>query len=157
MLRLTKPAVILVTAASASLFLDSGAPLLDVEALASGSRAVSRAYVTRELLTSLRPPASLSLSAHYTFTSGSTGPPKAVVLSHRALLQFIMSMRAFELSDGGGAQALGAGTRMLQLSRCSFDISWLELVGVLCVGGATVLLPPSIDENLDMSVVKGTQ
>lgn len=145
---LTRPAALLCTAATKSIATECGAPtVLCVDNVDADAAPVSAAWVA-----SLRAPA-LTAVAYCPFTSGSSGPPKAVQLCHRAVTQFLLSQRACELADGAGASALGAATRVLQLSRCSFDISWIELIAPLALGGATVLLPPDIDTSFSVDAV----
>ncbi|MCP4658786.1 MAG: amino acid adenylation domain-containing protein, partial [bacterium] len=69
--------------------------------------------------------------AYVIYTSGSTGKPKGVEISHRALVNFLESMRA--------RPGLDQGDRLLAVTPLSFDISGLELYLPL-VAGATVEL-----------------
>lgn len=89
-------------------------------------------------------PPLLSSIAYCTFTSGSTGSPKGVLLSQRALLHFLFSLRKFH----GSPAPFGPGARLLQVSRVSFDVHFFELIGALFFGGATVLLPPDDSDAL---------
>lgn len=81
-------------------------------------------------------------AAHVIHTSGSTGAPKGVVVSHAGVAALTRS-----LVDG---LALGADSRVLQLGPPSFDIS----VGELCLAfgsGGTLVLPepgPLVGEDL---------
>ena len=71
------------------------------------------------------------LPAYVIFTSGSTGRPKGVVVPHRALVNFLESMRR--------EPGLEAGDVLLAVTTLSFDISGLELfLPLLC--GATVAI-----------------
>jgi amino acid adenylation domain-containing protein len=87
-----------------------------------------------------------------TFTSGSTGIPKGIMLSQRALYHFVLSLRQIEQKDrlqsGDSSRPFGPGDRILQSSRVSFDIHFFELIGPILFGGATVLLPPDESESL---------
>ena len=65
--------------------------------------------------------------AYVLFTSGSTGRPKGVVVPHRALANFLLSMRA--------APGFGAGDRLLAVTSLSFDIAALEMFLPLITGG----------------------
>ncbi|HEX7241915.1 MAG TPA: amino acid adenylation domain-containing protein, partial [Longimicrobiaceae bacterium] len=67
------------------------------------------------------------LSAAYViYTSGSTGAPKGVAVPHRAVVNFLESMRA--------APGLAAGDTLLAVTTLAFDISALELLLPLTVG-----------------------
>ncbi|MGV2135904.1 non-ribosomal peptide synthetase [Agrobacterium vitis] len=72
--------------------------------------------------------------AYILYTSGSTGQPKGVAITHGALANFIESM-----ADRPG---IGAGDRLLALTTIGFDIAGLELFAPLSQG-ATVLLADS--------------
>ncbi len=65
------------------------------------------------------------------YTSGSTGQPKGVEITHRALTNFLLSMQR---EPGCGAQ-----DRILALTTLSFDIAGLELYLPLLVGGTVEL------------------
>jgi amino acid adenylation domain-containing protein len=69
--------------------------------------------------------------AYIIFTSGSTGRPKGVEISHRALANFLQSMR-----ENPGMQV---GDRLLGVTTVSFDIAALELLLPLCVGATSVI------------------
>jgi amino acid adenylation domain-containing protein len=77
--------------------------------------------------------------AYVIYTSGSTGRPKGVVIEHRALVNFLQSMRS--------APGLTANDRLLAVTTLSFDIAGLELFGPLIAGGCIVLT--SREEALD--------
>jgi len=65
------------------------------------------------------------------YTSGTTGKPKGVMITHRALYNFISSMTSL----------LGAGQNdlFLSLTTFSFDISCLEFYLPLCTGGQVAI------------------
>jgi amino acid adenylation domain-containing protein len=65
--------------------------------------------------------------AYVLFTSGSTGRPKGVVVPHRALANFLLSMR-----HKPGFQP---GDRLLAVTSLSFDIAALEIFLPLITGG----------------------
>jgi len=69
--------------------------------------------------------------AYLIYTSGSTGKPKGVVIRHAALANFLYSMAK--------VPGLSAGERLLAVTSPSFDISILELLGPLLVGGTVVI------------------
>lgn len=66
------------------------------------------------------------------FTSGPTGEPKSVMLSHGALHNLI----AWQIDEGG----LGVPARVLQFSPSCFDVHFEECFGTWCIGGTVVLV-----------------
>lgn len=89
-------------------------------------------------------------SAYVMYTSGSTGVPKGVIVSHDALLE-----RLDGLAEVPG---LSAGESMLALTSFSFDIAMAELFLPLVVGGTVVCAErgarsdPSLLESIDHQV-----
>ena len=77
------------------------------------------------------PPPDPDLPAYLIYTSGSTGHPKGVVVSHRALVNFLASM-----ADRPG---LGADDVLVAVTSLSFDIAGLELYLPLLVGARLVV------------------
>lgn len=69
--------------------------------------------------------------AYVIYTSGSTGRPKGVVVPHRAVSNFLDSMRR--------EPGLVAQDRLLAVTTLSFDIAVLELLLPLAVGAQIVL------------------
>ncbi|WP_441287561.1 amino acid adenylation domain-containing protein [Sorangium sp. KYC3313] len=77
--------------------------------------------------------------AYVIYTSGSTGRPKGVLIEHRSLSAFAVAQR----------KLLGVepGTRVLQFTRLSFDVSVMEIFvplsagGVVCLARAEALMP----------------
>ncbi|MBP2329402.1 amino acid adenylation domain-containing protein [Kibdelosporangium banguiense] len=73
--------------------------------------------------------------AYLMFTSGSSGRPKGVAVSHSNLAKFLQAMTA--------RLEMTRRDRMLALTTTAFDISLLELLGTLMVGGSVHVAPAS--------------
>ncbi len=76
------------------------------------------------------PPAAL---AYVLYTSGSTGAPKGVEVSHRSVVRLVRE---------ASYAAFGPAEVYLQLVPMSFDVATFELWGPLLHGGRLALLPP---------------
>lgn len=76
------------------------------------------------------------------FTSGSTGTPKGILISHAA---FATSSKGFSK-----ALSLDFGSRVLQYASHTFDISILEILATLTVGGC-ICIPSDADRYNDIS------
>ena len=80
------------------------------------------------------PPLSQATSedlAYVIYTSGSTGRPKGVQITHRAVVNFLLSMAE--------RPGLTAQDKLLAVTTLSFDIAVLELFLPLIVGGQVIL------------------
>src|SRR6185369_2641395 len=71
--------------------------------------------------------------AYVMFTSGSTGEPKGVAVTHRNILRLVC---------GSDFATFGPGEIWAQLAPASFDASTLEIWGPLLNGGALAIFPP---------------
>lgn len=74
-------------------------------------------------------------SAYLMYTSGSTGVPKGVIVSHRALIE--------RLDGLASTPGLSAGETMLALTAFTFDIAMAELLLPLTVGGTVACADPA--------------
>src|SRR6185369_15153399 len=73
--------------------------------------------------------------AYVMYTSGSTGEPKGVAVTHRAVIRLVR---------GAGYARFGPGETWLQLAPYAFDASTLELWGALLHGSRLVIPPPGV-------------
>ncbi|MDL9947213.1 AMP-binding protein [Gordonia sp. ABSL11-1] len=80
------------------------------------------------------PPNTTSQVAYVSFTSGSSGEPKAIQGSRSGLSHFL----AWQREQFG----IGPGDRFAQLTSWAFDVAWRDVLTPL-VGGAAVHLPAS--------------
>ncbi len=76
--------------------------------------------------------------AYVLYTSGSTGSPKGVMVSHRAIATYVRTVVA--------EYGIGPGDRELQASALSFDPSVEEIFAPLAAGGAVVLPEGGFEE-----------
>ncbi|WKZ11826.1 MAG: amino acid adenylation domain-containing protein [Gammaproteobacteria bacterium] len=110
-------------------------PVLCIDALAE-QRAVEDGVgskTPRDCAAGRAPPAPIGADdiAYLMYTSGSSGRPKGVRVTHGGVVNFLQSM----LQQPG----LQASDRLLAVTTLSFDIAVLELLGPLLVGGTVVL------------------
>jgi amino acid adenylation domain-containing protein len=71
--------------------------------------------------------------AYVMYTSGSTGQPKGVMVSHRAVVRLVKNTNYIDLDER---------EVFLQFSPTSFDASTLEIWGALLNGGCLAMMPP---------------
>ncbi|MDM0017772.1 non-ribosomal peptide synthetase [Variovorax saccharolyticus] len=72
-------------------------------------------------------------AAYVIYTSGSTGKPKGVCVPHRAVANFLQSMRE--------VPGISADDRLAAVTTLSFDIAVLELMLPLTAGAEVILVP----------------
>ncbi|MGC1648068.1 MAG: amino acid adenylation domain-containing protein [Candidatus Sulfotelmatobacter sp.] len=77
--------------------------------------------------------------AYVLFTSGSTGRPKGVEISHRAVINFLNSMRE--------TPGLIAQDTLLSVTTLAFDISGLEVWLPLTSGAKVVIVPEDVAKD----------
>ncbi|MFN7819587.1 MAG: amino acid adenylation domain-containing protein [Cyanobacteriota bacterium] len=102
---------------------EAGCPLL---LNAQGPAVLKRASPTRPNVSG--PPL-----AYVSYTSGSTGLPKGVAITHPSIVRLV---------DPANGFLLGAGRRVLQLAPVAFDAATFEIWGPLLNGGTLVVAPP---------------
>jgi amino acid adenylation domain-containing protein len=71
--------------------------------------------------------------AHILFTSGSTGEPKGVMITHRSVLQFLRWARSYF--------GISSGDRASQHPPLHFDLSTFDIYGALSAGAELHLVP----------------
>ena len=103
-------------------------PAFQGEALTLDSHWTSIAQQSSENLAAAADPEDLAYVLH---TSGSTGKPKGVEITHRNLVNFLISMQQ--------EPGLSAEDKLLAVTTLSFDIAGLELYLPLMTGACVVL------------------
>ncbi len=80
--------------------------------------------------------------AYVSYTSGSTGEPKAVGTVHRGVVRLVRE---------AGYMAFGSDQVFLHLAPLSFDASTLEIWGPLLNGGRLVVFPPQLPSLAELA------
>ncbi|MFI5151874.1 MAG: amino acid adenylation domain-containing protein [Chitinophagales bacterium] len=66
------------------------------------------------------------------YTSGSTGKPKGVCMGHQAMVNLLQWQKKHS--------SAGRGTKTLQFTPLTFDVSFQEIFSTLCTGGTLVMI-----------------
>jgi amino acid adenylation domain-containing protein len=119
-------AVLLTTHPYAAQFDLRGRPILELDGLATELAAAACGRIGRDDLSG-----QAEGVAYVIYTSGSTGRPKGVKVPHRAVANFLSSMRE--------EPGLSADDRFVAVTTLSFDIAVLELLLPLSVGAEVVI------------------
>jgi amino acid adenylation domain-containing protein len=107
----------------------------DAHRLPAGT-AVVAPFGPAATLRSPTPPRPDSL-AYIMYTSGSTGAPKGVAMTHRGLGRLL----DWQIADGR------PGLRTLQFTATSFDVTFQEVLSTLATGGCLVVAPEEVRRN----------
>ncbi|MFJ8980814.1 amino acid adenylation domain-containing protein [Streptomyces sp. NPDC102282] len=112
--------------------LPSGTPLFEIDREADRTAAADPATPGRT-----RTPDDEIYMVH---TSGSTGAPKGVVIRDRTVGNLVGAQHRIS--------PCGAEGTTLQYMTLSFDVSVMEILGTLCVGGTLALIPEELQKDL---------
>jgi amino acid adenylation domain-containing protein len=120
--------------------LDPDSPVRRREALLRDAGAAL--VVTEEMITAAGEdgevsagPAGPDNAAYVMYTSGSTGQPKGVVVSHRSVVNWVTAF-----AEVTGADGMAAGCRSFGFAALGFDASVIDMFVPLSVGGEIELL-----------------
>ncbi|MFJ7906031.1 amino acid adenylation domain-containing protein [Kitasatospora sp. NPDC096204] len=130
MLTDSRAALVLTTAEAAGQLPETGAPLLLLDSPEHRAELDARSDAPFTAAERVRP-LSAPNTAYVIYTSGSTGVPKGVAVTHTGLPSMIGTQVA--------ATGVGPGSRVLQASSLSFDVSVSDLCVALTTGAALVL------------------
>ncbi|MFC9361721.1 amino acid adenylation domain-containing protein, partial [Rhodococcus sp. NPDC057014] len=140
LLRTSAPALVLI-GGDTDLALPHGLPGLRLEGLDVSGRDCAP-ITDHDRVAPLR----AANTAYIVFTSGSTGHPKGVTVSHAAI--------ASQLRWSRSQLPLGPGDRTVQKAPIAFDVAVWECLAPLCSGAALILLRP--DGHLDFDYLAAT-
>jgi amino acid adenylation domain-containing protein len=96
----------------------------------------AREEIARQATENMQSAATRENLVYVTYTSGSTGKPKGVCLPHRALTNLIF----WQLNNS----QLPQGSRTVQFTSLSFDVSFQEIFSTWCSGGTLVIISESL-------------
>jgi len=83
----------------------------------------------------------LDAACYLAYTSGSTGAPKGIVMTHRPVAELIL----WQVELGLDA----APPRTLQYTTLCFDVAFQEIFSTWCAGGVLVLMPEGMGDEPD--------
>jgi amino acid adenylation domain-containing protein/non-ribosomal peptide synthase protein (TIGR01720 family) len=134
MIRDSRPAVLVTDARLGSQFHDLAIPMLCLNGGIPQIGSESRQQPPVE-------PAADNV-AYVTYTSGTTGSPKGVALTHRSVVRLVREPNYARL---------GPGEALLQNSTISFDPSTFEIWGSLLNGAKLIIMPPELASLADLA------
>ena len=111
----------------------------DIQAPPAGGKSPARSRSGVKGRTAKARATSTTALAYTMYTSGSTGKPKGVMIPHRALTNFLLSMRE--------KLAFGERDSLLAVTTYSFDIAGLELYLPLISGGHCVICDAEVTRD----------
>jgi amino acid adenylation domain-containing protein len=91
---------------------------------------------------------SSAMAAYVNYTSGSTGQPKGVLVSHASIVRLVREPNYVKLDSA---------TRLLQLAPLSFDAATFEIWGALLNGGCVVVMPAGPASTHEIGAVLARQ
>ncbi|CBL44151.1 Probable peptide synthetase protein [gamma proteobacterium HdN1] len=135
----------MISNSSVGLLVHDGALTSELRGNLAGARSVAMRELEGELDQQSDQRLDISLNpesgAYIIYTSGSTGLPKGVVISHRAMVNYLAAVAQ---RPGFSAQ-----DRILAATTLSFDIAVTELFLPLVTGGASVLVDRDLVVDVD--------